>query len=160
MAITDGPQLFEITDWRRQHATRADDGFNDDRGDRRGIVDLQQCRQFVGQMRAPLRLAARECRVLDAVRMRQMVDLRQQRSEIAAMTSESADRKSAPAHAVIGLGAADEPDARTLAPGAMIGACDLQCRIDGFGTGIGEENMVEARWRDLRNASRQFDAAG
>src|SRR5258705_2328120 len=58
---------------------------------------------------------------------------------------------------MIGLGAADEPDARALAPGAMIGACDLQSRIDGLRTGIGEENMVEARWRDLRNASRQFE---
>jgi hypothetical protein len=58
---------------------------------------------------------------------------------------------------VIGFGAADEPDARTLASGAVIGARDLQSRIDGLRTGIGEENMVEARRRDLRNAPRQFE---
>jgi hypothetical protein len=39
----------------------------------------------------------------------------------------------------------------------MIGARDLQRGIDGFGTGIGEEDMVEARRRDLGNASRQFE---
>jgi hypothetical protein len=58
---------------------------------------------------------------------------------------------------MIGLGAADEPDARSLAAGAVIGADDLEGRIDGFGPGIGEEDVVEARRRNLGNSSRQLE---
>jgi peptidoglycan-N-acetylglucosamine deacetylase len=61
---------------------------------------------------------------------------------------------------MIGLGAADEPDARSLAAGAVIGAGDLEGRIDGFGPGIGEEDVVEARRRNLGNSSRQLRALG
>jgi hypothetical protein len=95
-------------------------------------VDLQQLCQFIREMCAPLRLAAREGGMFRIMGVRQVIHLGQQRTEIAAMADDAADRQAAPAHAVIGAGTGDEADAARFAAGAVITAGDLQCGVDGF----------------------------
>ena len=148
-------QALEIADRRRQHAAGAGHRLDDDGGDGRWIVDLQSSRQFVGEMHAPVPAdRARTPHARDVVGVRQMVDFRQQRAEIAAMAADAAHREPSPAHAMIGLGAADEANAARFAARAVIAARDLQRGINGLGTGIGEEDMVEPRRRDIAQAGR------
>ena len=100
--------------------------------------------------RAVLRLAAREGVACRVVRVRQVVDAGEQRAEHLAVADDAADRDAAEADAVIAALAADQPRARAFAARAVIGERDLERRVDRFGAGIGEEDVVEALRRDLR----------
>ena len=71
--------------------------------------------EFVGEMRAPFRLALGEGLLLAVVGVRQMIDAGQQRAERLAVVDDAADRDAAEADAVIAALAADE--ARALRPG-------------------------------------------
>ena len=58
--VADRAQPLEIALRRRQHAGRAGHRLDDHRGDGRGVVQRDEPVEFVGEMRAPLRLADRE----------------------------------------------------------------------------------------------------
>ena len=57
--VADRAQALQIALGRRQHAGRARHRLDDHGGDGRGIVQRDEAVEFVGQMRAPLRLADR-----------------------------------------------------------------------------------------------------
>ena len=71
--------------------------------------------EFVGEMRAPFRLADAEGLLLAIVSRRQMIDAGEQRAELFAVVDDAADRNAAEADAVIAALAADQPHARGLA---------------------------------------------
>ena len=75
--------------------------------------------------------------------MRQVIDAGKQRPERLAIVHHAADRDATETNAVIGLLAADQPLALSFAASPVIGECDLERRVDGFGPGVGEEDMVE-----------------
>src|SRR5581483_9716687 len=72
-----------------------------------------------------------------------MIYIRKERAEIALVSADTADRHASEPNAVVALGASDELGASGLAPGPMIAAGDLQSRVDGFGPGIGEEDVSQ-----------------
>ena len=108
-------QLLQIALRRNQHAGRAGHRLDDHRGDRRRVVQRDDAFEFVGEMRAPCGLALRERVVFEVVRVRQVIDRRQQRArERLAIRRDAAHRNAAEAHAVIAALAADQPRALRL----------------------------------------------
>jgi hypothetical protein len=60
---------------------------------------------------------------------------------------------------VIAFGAADELGATGIASGAMVASGDLQRRINRFGSGIGEEHMVQPFRSDICETIRELEGA-
>ena len=115
--VADRAQPLQIALRRRQHRGRARHRLDDDGGDGGVAVQRDDALQFVGEMRAPFRLALGERLLLAVVGVRQMIDARQHRAERLAVVGEAADRHAAEADAVIAALAADE--ARALRPGRV-----------------------------------------
>ena len=125
-------QLLQVALGRRQDARGARDRLDDDRGDGGGIVQVDETGQLVGQMRAPLRLAAAEGLLGAVIGRGQMVHARQHVAELLAVGDDAADRDAAEADAVVAALAADEARARALALGLVVGERDLERRVDGL----------------------------
>ncbi len=106
--VADRAQPLQIALRRRQHRGRARHRLDEHRGD--GVVAVQRDQpfQFVGQMRAPFRLAPRERLLLAVIGVRQMIDAGQHGAERLAVVAEPADRHAAEADAVIAALAPDE----------------------------------------------------
>ena len=81
MLVADLAQALEIALWRRQDARGACHGFDDDGGDRRGVVERHDAFEIVGEMRAPFRLAARKRLFGAVIGVRQVIDAGEQRAE-------------------------------------------------------------------------------
>src|SRR6185503_8896013 len=111
----------------------------DDGGDGGGVMQRHQALELVGEMSAPLGLAARIGLLGAIVGVRQMIDAGQHGAEELAVGDHSANADAAEIDAVIAALAADEPGAAALALGAMIGKRDLERGIGGFRSGIAEE---------------------
>ncbi len=79
--VADRAQPLQIALRRRQHRGRAGHRLDEHRGD--GVVAMQrdQTLEFVGQMRAPFRLALGEGLLLAVIGVRQMIDARQHGAE-------------------------------------------------------------------------------
>ena len=149
-------QALEVALRRHQHAGRSGQRLDDHRRD--GVaVQRHHPFQVVGQMRAPGGLAAREGVVLQAVCVRQVIDIRQQRAELLAVAADAADRHAAEADAVIAALAPDQPHALAFAAGALIGERDLQRGVGALGAGVGEEDAVEAGRRVFGNLRRRLE---
>ena len=112
--------------------------------------------EFVGEMRAPFRLALGEGLMLAAIGRRQMIDAGQQRAEELAVVDDAADRNAAETDAVIAALAADQPGAGAFAAHIVIGERDFERGIDRLRAGIAEEHAVEIGRRQRGNAARQF----
>ena len=140
---------------RRQHAGRTRHRLDDDGGDGRGVVQRDQPVEFVGEMRAPLRLADREGLLGAVIGGRQMIDAGEQRAELLAVGDHAADRDAAEADAVIAALAADQPHARGVAAHVVIGERDLQRGVDRLRAGIAEEHMVEIAGRQRGDRGSQ-----
>ena len=96
MPIADLTQPLEVTGGRHDHAARALHGLDDHGGDGRGVVQRDESLEFLGQVRSPFRLAARECHLGGAVRVRQVIDaLHEERCEHLAVRGDPADRNPA-----------------------------------------------------------------
>ena len=107
--------FLQIALRRDQHAGRAGHRLDDDGGDGRGVVQRDDALQLVGELRAMLRLAAREGVLGRQVRVRHVVDAGQQRAEHLAVGDDAADRDAAEIDAVIAALAADQAEARAVA---------------------------------------------
>ena len=129
--VADRAQPLEIAFRRNQHAGRSRHRLDDDRGDVRRVVQRDDARlELVGEMRAPRRLAARERVLLEVVRVRQVIDVRQQVAERLAVVRDAADRDAAEVRAVVAALAPDQPAPRRLAARAVIGERDLERGVD------------------------------
>ena len=113
--------------------------------------------EFVGQMRAPFRLALRERLMLAVIGVRQMIDARQHGAEGLAVVAKAADRHAAEADAVIAALAPDEARALRLAARIPVGERDLHRGVDRFRSGIAEEHMIEIGRRHRRDPARQLE---
>ena len=79
------------------------------------------------------------------------------RPEQFAVETDAANGDAAEIDAVIALVAADEAGFAGMAFERPIGAGDLQCRINSFRPGIGEENMIEPGGSELHQAVGQLE---
>ena len=106
--------------------------------------------ELVGQLRPVRRRAAREGVPRRIMRVRQVVDPRQQRPRPGlAVRRDAAHRDAAEAYAVVAALAPDETRARGLTARAVPGEGDLQCRVDRFRSGVGEKHVIEPLGRDF-----------
>ena len=150
-------QAFQIAFRRDQHARGTGHRFDDDGGDRRGVVQRDDAFQFIGQVRAIFGLARRIGVLLQVMRVRQMVHAGQQGAEGLAVAADAAHGNAAEAHAVIAAFAADQARARALAARPVIRERDLQCRVHRFGTGIRIEHVAELVARVVHQFFRQVE---
>ncbi|MNE20674.1 hypothetical protein D3C80_1138070 [compost metagenome] len=132
VAARDLAQALQIADWRDDDARRAREGLDDHGGDGFGAMLSDQDFQFVGQMPAPGRLAAREGGFIQVQGVRQVIDTGQG-GEAALVVFQPADGNAAKADAVIALLPADQAGAFGLPLRLLIGQGDLQGRIDPLG---------------------------
>src|SRR5260370_13428992 len=82
-----------------------------------------------------------------------MIEPRQQRAVHLAVIDDAADRSAAKTDAVIAALAADQAGAAALALDLVIGQRDFERGIGGFGTGIAEENVIEAFGCEISDAA-------
>ena len=155
--VADLAQPLEVALRRRQHAGRGRQRLDDDGGDGRGVVQTDDALQFVGQMRAPLRLADGEGLLGAVIGGLQMIDAGHQHAELLAVVDDAADRDAAEADAVIAALAADQPHARGVAAHVVIGERDLERGVDRLRAGIAEEHVVEIAGRQRGDAARQLE---
>ncbi len=94
--------------------------------------------------------------MLHIVRMRQMIDTRQQRAELPPVVDDPAHRNPAKADAIIAALAPDQPGARALTNGALIRERDLERGINRFRSAVGEEYPVQPFGHDRRNPRCQL----
>ena len=99
--------------------------------------------QILGQFRAVLRETATEGVAGRVVGVAQVVDAGQQRTELAAVADNPADRNPAEADPVIAALAPDQAGAAALADRPLVGERDLERGIDAFRTRIAEEDSVQ-----------------
>ena len=157
MLGADGGEALQITLRRDEDAGRARDGLDDDGSDGGGIVQRDQPFQIVGQLGTVLRLAAAEGIARRIMRVPHMIDTGDERAEHAPVRSDAADRRAAEVRPMVSALAADEARLAAVAPGAMVGERQLQCRVDRLRTRVGEEDMVEAGRRDVDQARGTFE---
>ena len=160
MAGADVPQLLQIALRRDQNAGRSRHRLHDHRGHRLGAVQREDAFEIIGQMRAGLRLAAGKGVLAGQMGVGQMIDPREHRAENLAVVDDAADRDAAEIHPVIAAFAPDQPHALPLAPRAMIGNSDFQCRFNAFRAGVRVKYMRHPRWRNIDDPVRQFEGAG
>ena len=111
-----------------------------------GAVLRDELLERVGEVRAVLRLSARERVVRGVVRVRQMIDDGSSlRRELFSIRFDAADGDAAEADAVIATRAPDESDALRLALRLPVGERDLERRVDRLGAGVAEEDVVDVR---------------
>ena len=107
----DAAQALEVTLWRDQHARGARDGLDDHGRDVAGIVQRDDAFEFIRQVGAVLGHAARVGVPRQVVRVRQVIDAGQHRSEPLAVVDHAADGDAAEADAVVTPLTADETSA-------------------------------------------------
>ena len=160
MLFRDLAQLGQIPLGWRDAAGRARDRFDDDGRDRRCIVQADNARQFLERLVAPFRFALCEGLFCLVVGGRDVVDALQHVAEGLAVVHHAAHRDAAEPDAAVAAFAADEARAAAFAAGLVIGKRDLECRIDGFRAGIGEERVVEVARRHQGKLGRQLEHLG
>ena len=157
MLVADVAQAPQIALGRQQHAGGASDRLDDHCRDGRGIVQRDESLQVVGQFRAVLRHPAREGVARQVMGVADMVGAGQQRPEALAVADNAADRDAAEVDAVVAALAADQPGSRSVAAGTVVADRHLECRLDGFGARIGEEDLVESVGGELYESFRQLE---
>ena len=151
-------QPLQVALGRDQHPSRPRDRLDDHRGDVAGVVQRDQALELLGEVGAVLGLAADIGVPGEVVRVRQVVHTRQTGAEPLAVVHDAADRDAAEAHAVIAAFTADEAGARAFAAGAVVGERDLERGVDGFGTGVREEDVIEPLREPAGHCVRELEA--
>ena len=132
------------------------DRLDDDRGDRLRAVLRDHRLERVGELGAVRRLSARERVAREIVRVRQVVDDRQQlRRELLAVGLDAADRDAAEADAVIAARAADEAHALRLPLRLPVGERDLERRVDRLRARVAEEHVIDVARQHLDEPLRR-----
>jgi hypothetical protein len=126
----DAAQALEVTLRRDQYARRTGDGLDDHGRDVARVVQRDDALEFVREVGAVLGNAPRVGVLREIVRVRQVIDSGQHRSEPLAVVDHAADGNAAEADAVVTPLAPDETSARRLAAGPVIGERNLQRRVD------------------------------
>jgi hypothetical protein len=109
--VTDRAQLLEVADRGDQHTRRPGDRFDDHGRDRARPAPRDDVLQRLRQVRAPRRLPPAERVVREVMRMRQVVDVREQlRRELFLVPLDPTDRDPAEADPVVAALPADEHD--------------------------------------------------
>ncbi len=139
--VADFAQALQVALGRDQHAGGPGHRLDDDRRDGLAAMQRAQPLQIVGQVRAPLRLAARIGLLLQVEGVAQVVAAGQL-GEDPAVVDDAADRDAAEADPVVAALAPDQAPALTLAAGPVVGQRDLQGAVHRFRAGVGEEDMV------------------
>ena len=160
MLPRDLAQPLEIALGRRVDADRASHRLHDHGRDGRGVMQCHQPLELVGEMGAPLGLALREGVALQVERVGQVIDARQQRAEEHPVLDHAADRDAAEADTVIAALATDEPGARALADGPLIGERDLERGIDQLRARVREEHVVEVARHQRGQPRCQLESPG
>ncbi len=160
MPVADRAQFLQIPARRNEHARGARDGLDDDRRNGRRVVQRDDAFQIVGEMAAPVRLAAAVGHLGGVVGMRQVVDARQEGAEEFAVVRDAADRSPAEADAVIAAFAPDQARPVRLAAMAVPGERDLERRVDRLRARIAEEDVVQVAREHCRQPRREFERAG
>ncbi len=156
--VADLAQALQIALRRRQHAGRARHRLDDDGGDGRGVVQRDDALEFVGEMRAPFRLALGEglllrgCRCAAGGRRRPAARrttcgwrrCRRPRCRRSRRRDSRARGRSA---------ASCEPLPRDV----PVGERDLQRGVDRLRARIAEEHVVEIARRQRRDAARELE---
>ncbi len=150
-------QPLQIAHRRQDDPGRAGHRLDDHRGDVLRAMQHHQPFQFIGALHAVLRQAAAEGIALQIEGVRQVIDTWQHRAEGATVVGHAADRHAAETDAMIGQLAANQPRARALTDGALIGQGDLQRGIRRFRSGVGEEHPVQAIGADGGELLRQLE---
>ncbi len=155
--VADLAQLLQVAARRHQHAGGTRHRFDDDGGDGRGVMQRDDAFERIGQVRAPVRLAAAVGHLFAVIGMRQVVDIGQQVAEGLAMPADARHRQAAEAHPVIRTFAADQAHALAFAARAVIAQRDLEGGVDGFGTGVRKEHLRVAGRRLLAQPFGQLE---
>ena len=155
--VADFTKPLQISLRRDQHSGRTGHRLDDHGGDCGGIVKHGNTFQLVGKLGPVFRLAAGEGVAREVVRVRHMVDTRQQCAEHLAVGNDAADRNAAEIHPVIAALATDQPCAAALAAHPMIGNRHLQRGLDRLRSGIGIEAVIHAVRRQVDQPVRQFE---
>ena len=157
MLVADRAQPLEIALRRHHHARGPRHRLDDHGGNGAGTMNSDDAFEFVGEMRAILRLALGEGLLFAVIGGRQVIDAGQQRAEHLAVVDHAADGNTAEADAVIAALAADQPGASGLAAAVVIGQRHLQRGIDRFGTGVAEKHMLKTLRRQRGDAAGKLE---
>ena len=158
--VAERPQPLQIALGRRQHTCGPGHGLDDHRGDGGCVVQADQPLQPVGQVRPMLRLAVGEGVAGQVMGVRQVIHLGQLVVEIHAVLRQAADGDAAEIDPVIAPLPPDQPGLVPLPPGPLIGERDLQGRLHGLRSGIGEEHMVEPLGHQVGDPGGQLEGQG
>ena len=139
---TDFAQALQVAHRRHDGTGRAGHRLDDHRSDVRGIVQLDQLEQFVGQLHAAgLGHALGEGHArLQGVR--QVVGVHQLAVHLA-VTADAAEGGAGDVDAVVATGTTDEAGLGRLAFQAPVGLGHLHRGVGALGAGTGEEHVIE-----------------
>ncbi|CAI8181965.1 MAG: Uncharacterised protein [SAR116 cluster bacterium] len=116
--------------------------------------------QLVGKLGPVFGLTAGKGVAGEIMRVRHMIDTRQQCAEHFAVGDDAADRNTAEIHPVIAALTPDQARAAALAAHTMIGNRHLQRGLDRFRSGIGIETVIHAVRRQVDQPVRQLERFG
>nr|GEU28076.1 hypothetical protein [Tanacetum cinerariifolium] len=137
-------QPFQVALGRHQHAGGSGHRLHDHGRDGGCVVQRDDAFQFVGQLEAVFRFAARVRVLVQVVGVRQVVHARQHHAVRLAVAGDAAHRDAAEAHPVVAPFAADQARAASLAARAVVRERHLERGVHGLGTGVGIEHVAEA----------------
>src|SRR4029077_3387016 len=121
-----------------------------------GAIEVDEALQVIGELRPLLGLADGET-VLWQPGMAHMGDTGQDGTEGLPVADHARQRDTADIDAMIGTLSADEALTLAFAAYPVIGEGDLDGRIDRFGAGIAEEDVVEIARHQIRHLAGQLE---
>ena len=144
MLGTDFSQTLEVAHRRWQYASGSSHWLHNHRGNGASIVQRHQSFQLLDQMGAPLRLTMTKGRMLQIVGMGQVVNaINKICAKHFAIGANSAHRDTAKVDAMVTPLTADQPGTTGIATGTMVTESNFKGSVDGLGTGVGEEGVIE-----------------
>ena len=161
MARTDFAQARKIATRRHQHASRTGDRFDNHGRNVLRAMFAKESFQIVGELSTVSGLAVRKGVARQILRVAQVCGVRQQRAlPGVAILGNATHRHATEPHAVIGAVPANEQIALRVATQTAVGERNFKRRIDRFGTGVGEEHLIETTRRMGREARGQLKGQG